>query len=393
VVRRHQERVRDFVNQILVAKMNGADGIFISNPFSGTSSSVNGSTGVMNTDGSPGELLLPWRTCARLLGGAEYLGSIRLPHGSNNWLFKRTDGKIVMVLWNLEAPYTDPNDAPIEETLYLGENVQIIDVWGDDHQPEMRDGRQVIKVGQMPRFVLGLHEGIARWRMEMEFESTRVASVFGVRQPNALLLRNSFGQGVGGTVRVFIPEQGVGDEALSEVSSNSWNVSMEEPRLSMAANETLRAPLTIGLDDASFGPQIVRCEFEISADRDYKFSVWRELFVGLDNISLEIETFLTPEGALIVEQRLTNTGELPVDLKCTLHASNSQRRPKRSQVFQLGLEVDKKRYTYINSDDLIGKTMRLQIEETAGQRKLIHRFKVDPKRLDDSPEAVLSQAL
>jgi len=220
-----------------------------------------------------------------------------------------------------------------------------------------------------------------------------VASVFGVRQPNALLLHNAFGQGVGGTVRVFIPEQGVGDEALSEVSSNSWNVSMDEPRLSMAAGETLRAPLTIGLDDASFGPQIVRCEFEISADRDYKFSVWRELFVGLDNISLEIETFLTPEGALIVEQRLTNTGEVPVDLKCTLHASNSQRRPKRSQVFQLGVEVDKKRYTYINSDDLIGKTLRLQIEETSGQRKLIHRFKVDPKQLDDSPEAALSQAL
>ncbi|QDV80962.1 hypothetical protein [Botrimarina mediterranea] len=392
-VRRHQERVRDFVKQILVAKMNGADGIFISNPFSGSPDMADGQTGVMNTDGSPGELLLPWRTCARLLGGAKYLGSIRLPHGSNNWIFKRTDGQVVMVLWNLEAPTTESNDTPVEETLYLGENVQVIDVWGDDKRPEQRDGRQVIRVGQMPLFVYGLHEGIARWRMEMGFESKQVASVFGVQQQNALLLHNTFGQGVGGTVRVFVPEQGVGDESMSEVSSSSWNVSMDDPRLSMKTNESLKAPLTIGLDDASFGPQIVRCEFEISAERDYKFSVWRELFVGLDNISLEVETFLTPEGALVVEQRMTNTGELPVDLKCTLHASNSHRRPKRAQVFQLESDVDKKRYKYINADDLIGKTMRLQVEETAGQRELIYRFKVEPKLLDDSEEATLTQAL
>lgn len=392
-VSRHQERVRDFVKQILVAKMNGADGIFISNPFSGSPDVADGQTGVMNTDGSPGELLLPWRTCARLLGGAKYLGSIRLPHGSNNWLFKRTDGHIVMVLWNLNTPTIQSKETPIEETLYLGENVQVIDVWGDDNKPEEREGRQVIRVGQMPLFVYGLHEGIARWRMEMDFQSKSVASVFGVRQDNALLLHNTFGQGIGGTVRVFVPEQGVGDEALSEVSSDSWDIIMDDPRLSMKANESIKAPLTIGLDDASFGPQIVRCEFEVSADRDYKFSVWRELFVGLDNISLEVETFITPDGALIVEQRMTNTGAEPVDLKCTLHASNSNRRPKRSQVFQLGSDTDKKRYKYINAEDLVGKTMRLQVEESAGQRKLIYRFKVEPKLLDDTQDAVLTQAL
>lgn len=392
-VQRHQQRVRDFVKQILVAKMNGANGIFISDPFSGSSDVSDGRSGVMNADGTPGELLLPWRTCARLLGGAEYLGSIRLPNGSHNWLFKRPDGRVVMVLWNLDSPVEEANDAPVEETLYLGERIQVIDVWGSAETPETRDGRQVIRVGQMPRFVLGLNEGIARWRMELAFESANVASIFGARQQNALRIHNTFGQGVGGTVRVFVPDQSVEDAALSNSSSGAWNILMDDQRLSLSANEIIEAPLSIALDDASFGPQIVRCEFEISADRDYRFSVWRELSVGLENISLEVQSFITPEGALIIEQRMRNEGELPVDFKCTLHAGNTSRRPKRAQVFQLGHETDKKRYTYINSGDLLGKTMRLQIEESGGQRKLIHRFKVEPTLLDESQEAVLADAL
>ncbi len=58
----HEARVREFIKQIVVAKKHGVQGIFVSHPFSGP-------MGVMSEDGTPGELLLPWRTAATLLGG------------------------------------------------------------------------------------------------------------------------------------------------------------------------------------------------------------------------------------------------------------------------------------------------------------------------------------
>ncbi|CAN0346066.1 unnamed protein product, partial [Ectocarpus sp. 4 AP-2014] len=165
LVNRHQHRVRDFVKQILVAKIHDADGIFVANPFSGLADVTQGRTGVMNQDGTPGELLLPWRTCARLLGGAQYIGSLQLPANSSNWLFKRPDGQVVMVLWNLESDALEVNAAPIEERLYLGESVHSVDIWGDSKELKSEEGRQIVSVGRMPRFVVGLNEAIARWRM------------------------------------------------------------------------------------------------------------------------------------------------------------------------------------------------------------------------------------
>lgn len=391
LVARHQRRVRDFVAQILVAKINGADGVFVSDPFSGSPDSLAGDTGVMNHDGTPGELLLPWRTCARLLGGADYLGTLRLPASSENWLFKRPDGRIVMVLWNLSADSEDANAAPLEEELYLGENVEVVDVWGAAKRPELRDGRHVIPVGRMPRFVVGLDEGIARWRMSLAFQETDVPSVFGSRLSNALMLKNEFGQGIGGTVRVFVPARGVANPPLSQEDSSEWQIDLDDPRFTLAAGQSLRLPIGITLQGAGFGPQLVRCDFDVSADREYRFSVWRELVVGLEHVTLAVQTYLRPDGALVVEQRMRNTSGVPVDFRCSLHANG--RRRKRALVFQLGQEEDVKRYTYLNPAELIGADLRLLIEEIDGQRKLIHHFRADPQAATEAAESGVESAL
>ena len=66
--------------------------IFASDPF-------DDSLGLVNRDGTPSELFLPWCITADLVGGAEYLGSMPLPHGSHNYVFVRHD-EVVMVVWN-----------------------------------------------------------------------------------------------------------------------------------------------------------------------------------------------------------------------------------------------------------------------------------------------------
>lgn len=379
LVGRHQQRVRDFVEQILVAKVHGADGIFVADPFSGLAEMSEGKTGVMNTDGTPGELLLPWRTCARLLGGASYLGSVQMPAGSSNWLFKRPDGQVVMVLWNLLADTVEANATPIEETLYLGEDVHVVDVWGGGAAIPLENGSQTIRVGRMPRFVVGLSEPVARWRMATRFEKSTVPSVFLTRHANALSIKNTFGQGVGGKLRVFVPEGAGVENPLSDNAAPEWQVSLEDRRFGLRSGESSDLPVAFTIKDAAHGEKLVRIDFELTADREYRFSVWRTLQIGLDDIELDVLVFTEADGRLVIEQRMRKHDGQPADFRCLLYADYYRR--KRAQVYQLGPDLVKKQYTYLNADQLIGTEMRLHVEEIDGNRTLIHRFKVDPKPL------------
>ena len=78
-------------------RSQGAKAIIVSDPF-------NDENGLMRASGMPAELLLPWRTTAAMLGGAEYLGQMQLPGGSENRIFLRPDGQVVMVVWNPSRP-------------------------------------------------------------------------------------------------------------------------------------------------------------------------------------------------------------------------------------------------------------------------------------------------
>ena len=101
------------VQRLLAAKIAGAEAIFIERPFDPAS-------GLLYEDGSPTELLLPWRTTALALAGTEYLGSLQLPAGSTNHVFARGDD-VVMVVWNTEQ---------VEEVVDLGQDIEQTDVWG-----------------------------------------------------------------------------------------------------------------------------------------------------------------------------------------------------------------------------------------------------------------------
>ena len=165
-------RVHDLVGQMLTAKIHGADAIFITEPF-------NDDHGLLSMKGSPGELLLPWRTTASLLSGTRHLGSIQLPQGSKNHLFQAPDGSVLMVVWS---------EKPTQEVLYLGQDLRLIDVWGRAKQPSHEEHRQVLDVDALPQFVLGIDPSVAQWRMHMKFEHTHIPSIFGQIHPNSLAL-------------------------------------------------------------------------------------------------------------------------------------------------------------------------------------------------------------
>jgi len=341
-----ETRTRDLVEQILAAKIHGADGIFVSAPF-------DDKRGLMADDGTPGELLLPWRTTASLLSGSKYLGQIRLPHRSENHIFETADGQVVMVVWNR---------LPQQEVLYLGESIQVVDVWGRRTTPKQEDYRQTVDVNSLPKFIVGLDPRVAKWRMNARLSEKRIPSVMGFEHPNLFEITNSFEQGVGGSVELSAP--------------SDWQVIPHKLNYKLSAGERTRRPFQIVLPfDANAGAATLRADFTFTADRPYRFSIYRDLKVGDQDIELELHTRINEKGMLVVEQRMINHSPDFADFKCLLYAKG--RRTQKIQVFRLGNSYDLQTYLLPNGQQLLNSKLWLRAEELGGTRVLNHRVTVE----------------
>jgi len=342
--RRHPVDVRaaDLVHRMIAAKIHGADAIFCSEPFSSDH-------GLLGDDGTPGTLVLPWRTTALLLGGAEHLGSIELPGASPNHVFARGDD-VVMVIFN---------GRPQEEVIYLGEDVEQVDLWGRVTRPEQRGHRQVIRAGPLPTFVTGLDGRVARWRMGVRLDRDRIPFVLGRPHANTLSLTNHFAGDVVGQLELVGPP--------------SWLIEPRFAAFDLRSGEVLTHPFTVLLPyNATNGEHPVRVDFEIGGERPRRFSVYRLLHVGLGEVRVEMSTQLGNRGELEVHQRITNETDAPVSFTCQLFAPG--RRRLTSQLTAPAQGNDIRVYRLEEGRELIGQQLWLRAEEIGGPRVLSQRF-------------------
>jgi hypothetical protein len=340
-----EERVNDLVERMLAAKLERAEGIFASDPF-------DGQQGLLNSDGTPGELFLPWRTTALLLGGAEPLQSIRLPNGSRNHVFAR-NGDAVMIVWNRK---------PVYETLYLGEQVRQVDLWGRESAPEKSEQGHRIQVGPQPAFITGVNRELAQWRRRFVLGNERIPSIFGQRQPTWVEFTNTFDQPVEGSVTLVAPEQ--------------WAVSPSRITFHLAAGESCRQDVDITLPPTvNCGSQSLRADFELTANRAYRFSAYRSVEIGIGDVRIETVTQLNRFGELEVQQWTVNEKDSPVNFRCQLFAPGRQR--QATQVVGLSRGQDLKIYRFPDGKQLLGKTLWLQAQDADGPQVLNYRFVAD----------------
>jgi hypothetical protein len=370
-------RCSAFVHRLVSAKLRGADAIIAAKPF-------DDENGLMRSDGMPAELLLPWRTTAAMLGGAQYLGSVQLPNDSRNEVFLRPDAQVVMVVWN---------DRPTREVLYLGDNVRQFDMLGRSTVIPKKGRDQSIEVTSTPSFVLGLNEAIARWRMSLKFETTQIPSIFSRSYHDSLTFKNFFPQGVGGTAKIVVlqdqdaardssPAQAAG---ATNLALDRWLIEPPKTSFQLAAGAETKFPFEIKLKNAFYGRQPIRIDFTVEADERLQFSAYGQLEVGTKDLTLDVRSHLDQDGTLIVEQFMTNHDAHLADFKCYLRSKGY--RPQRMQVYRLGREPDRKVYRFPDGADLVGKEMLLEIEEVNGQRVLKYRFVAsDHVKLQDVPE-------
>jgi hypothetical protein len=333
-----QDRTRDLIGRMIAAKQGGADVIFASQPF-------DNERGLMRRDGTPGELFLPWRTAAVMLSGCEYVGEFQLPGGSTNFVFAR-DGKAVMIVWN---------DKPSEETFYSEPGAKIVDVWGRETAitETNAEGAGKMHVGPWPLFVVGLNEHLSRWRIMTNFRTRRLESIFGREQKLLLQMKNPFPQAISGEVTLHAPE--------------TWEYPRQPLRFRVAEGENfdLAIPVLLSLD-ANGGAHQVRLDFDLNADEHFQFSLFRTVYVGLEDVTVETQTRQLEDNSLQLELAIHNQTNAPVSFNFTIFPP--ERRRETKQLVNLPPGRSTARVLLPNGDDLIGKRIYLRAEELGGPR-------------------------
>ena len=341
----HSLKVRagTLIRQMVMARLKGSKGIFLSGV-------LDGNRGLLNDDGAPTPLFLPFRTTAMNLRGARHLGSFQLPGAPSNHVFER-DKSIIVVF---------PGETPFSTDLNLGDAVEHIDMWGRRSKlPRHGEKHHVTSNGE-PVFCTGCSEAMARWRLEAGFESGVIPAEYG-GHPDAIVGRNTWPHGVNGTVSLKIPRDW-------EAKPSSWDIEL-------AAGESFRLPTTINLpQSASLGTAEVVISFAITSDRRRTFDVHRSLEVGLGDVIVDVYTKPLPDGQLLIEQYVSNRTQ-PLDImnfRCTLSVSGHK--SQTEYVTKLGADKDRKEYKLPNAQSLLGHELWLNLEQIGGRRNLNKRL-------------------
>jgi hypothetical protein len=327
---------------------------------------------LVDRSGSPSELFLPWRTTALHLGGAPYVGDIDLPKGNQIHCFGG-NGRYVGVLAGGKQG---------EETVYLGNDLQLQDLWGNIRpcpptipDDDVRAGfspspRSLIAVRQLPTFLIGLDAAIMQWQLGVTFSPNRLLSVPSAIVPIKLQLKNTFACPITGQMQIRGPQ--------------NWHIEPRtaEFRLDSAAawKQDLEVVLPI---DVVGGRQMIRLDFEIQADRLYRFAMVRPVEVALGDITLTGQAELNQHGEMVVHQTLSNQGKKLAGFRCALFVPDRRRQSTDVAIQPSG--KSELTYKLPDGEQLRGKAIWFRAEEIDGPRVL--NYRIDAAAASASPAA------
>lgn len=357
-----EQRASQLVRQMVAAKKAGAPAIFLGDIY-------HPEYGLLKPNGAPAELFLPWRTYALALQGTSLIGTLPVFGGSSNAVFSR-DGEAQIVFWN---------DQPTQELLYLGETPRVVDLWGRSRplETDPQTGEQTLLVNAIPSLIVGASEPVVRWSISAGFEKGYMRSEYG-GHTDAVIGRNTFSQGVSGSVNLILPD--------------GWESDTREWTIHAAAGEAFRFPVYLTAPpDAVLGKHRFLLDFRLFADRPYRLRVPYDYTMGLGDVILEVHDRKLPDGRLEIEQIVTNRTdpEEVLDFRCLLYIPNTRR--QKAQITKLGRGLDRKFYYLPHAERFRGQTLSLRLEQDGGRRVLNYRWVVgrdwptDP--LAQSPEA------
>ena len=308
-----ETRIIDFVKCLVLMKAAGVHSIFLTDP-------KNERTGILRKNATPNELYLPWRTTATLLSGSRLLGSMTLPNRSRNYCFDLGAGRCVMVVWNDLAT----TENPVWETLYLGDDVNMIDVWGKGTPPEQQGNNQTITVTQTPTFITGLNIDVVRFRLGLTTLLGQISAMPNQTHTIPIFYRNDSATPISVHITPQPPRNGDWTITPSALSANleagtdglnSFNIRLE-PR-------------------ADTGHRLFQYNVRITGIDAPEFAVYDEMMVGNPDVYMEFIARMMENGDIEVIQAFVNNTEnvYTYDVRLTIPNRPLQKSQIRRQGF------------------------------------------------------------
>jgi hypothetical protein len=307
-----ETRIINLIQSLVLLKATGAETISLMAP-------KDEQIGILRSDGTPEELYLSWRTTATLLSGSRFLGSLTLPNRSQNYCFELSGGRCVMVIWNGWAT----SDNPVFETLYLGKEPEIIDVWGRQVIPEQLDTLQAIPVTPMPLFVTGLNLDVARFRLSLQTHVKTISAIPNRKHTIAFSYRND--SNLPASFQIM-PQGPRAENWTIAPPSQTANL---EPGLVGAGSFDLTL-----LPRADTGRQLFQYNVRMTGAETTEFAVYDERMIGNPDVFMEFTSRLNEEGNIEVVQVFINNSDKVYTYNCRLTV---QDRPvEKSRIFRQG---------------------------------------------------------
>jgi hypothetical protein len=221
-----------------------------------------------------------------------------------------------MVVWNDEAT----PDNPVLETLYLGNALERIDVWGRHTNPDQNGNNQIIQVTQTPVFIAGLNINVARFRLNMQTGVKTISS-----KPNQVLVipfsyKNESVYPVSVQITPEGPRQG------------DWTITPPSQTTNLESGLAATGAFNLTLSSrADTGLRQFQYNVKLSGTASAEFAVYDEMMIGDPNVYMEFVTRLTPQGNLEVIQVFVNNSENVYTYGCRLNILNRAIPPFRIQ--------------------------------------------------------------
>lgn len=240
-----------------------------------------------------------------------------------------------MVVWN---DWATP-DMPIQESLYLGEGLEIIDMWEKHIIPEQSGNKQMIPVTSVPIFVTGLNINVARFRLSMQTAVQSISSVPNRTHTIPFSYRNESAF----PVSVKITPQGPSEGEW--IVMPAWQSSDLESGVSASGEFQLTlTPL------ANTGRQPFQYMVEHSGTHSPPFAVYDEMMIGNPDVFMEFTSRLKADGDIELVQIFVNNSNEVYTYDCQLTVPG--RTPQKSRVTRMGFGRQEYIYTIPRGQEL-----------------------------------------
>jgi hypothetical protein len=335
-------RATDLVQRVVYALSTGVPRVDLPVPLTGPAD-------------APTPPFLVERTLLSNLSGAAFRGRLPVADGVDAFLFERagpTDpdggGRGIAVLW------ADGGERTV--TLRVGDPLARGDVWGNvSPLAASNDGAVTLGVGPVPTILTGIDAPLARFRAGVTLEPPTIESVSLKPQVRHLHVTNPYGQAIAGTVRLRGPA--------------GWTLNPPSVPFELNPGESLDRDVGIVLPlNGRAGPNLIRADVELQADHPRQLSLPLVMTVGLSDVGLQATAFRDGPSAVVVQQRITNYGDHPVDYTAYVSAPDQPRVERLVVALAPGRTVLKRYRFTVNTDGEI--RLRTGLKETDGPHVL-----------------------